>query len=228
MPKIKAVLFDLDGTLVDSLPELYDGVRRALLEIGQPVPSQDAVRDMIGRGVSVLAERVRQYLHLTDNDVTQETLLGLFVKYWALSDGRQTTFFPGVLEAMTTLKSQGISVGLVTNKWRELTLEFLAQRGLQTFFDVIIAGDDCPRNKPAPDMLLKAMETLHVLPVETVMVGDSRNDALAARSAGVIAALVETGYNEGVPISEWAREAGFTHVYPTACKVCELISKQRF
>lgn len=228
MPKIKAVLFDLDGTLVDSLPELYDGVRRALLEIGQPVPSQDAVRDMIGRGVSVLAERVRQYLHLTDNDVTQETLLGLFVKYWALSDGCQTTFFPGVLEAMTTLKSQGISVGLVTNKWRELTLEFLAQRGLQTFFDVIIAGDDCPRNKPAPDMLLKAMETLHVLPVETVMVGDSRNDALAARSAGVVAALVETGYNEGVPISEWAREAGFTHVYPTACKVCELISKQRF
>lgn len=228
MPKIKAVLFDLDGTLVDSLPELYDGVRRALLEIGQPVPSQDAVRDMIGRGVSVLAERVRQHLHLTDNDVTQETLLSLFVKYWALSDGRQTTFFPGVLEAMTTLKSQGISVGLVTNKWRELTLEFLAQRGLQTFFDVIIAGDDCPRNKPAPDMLLKAMETLHVLPVETVMVGDSRNDALAARSAGVVAALVETGYNEGVPISEWAREAGFTHVYPTACKVCELISKQRF
>ena len=128
-----------------------------------------------------------------------------------------------VIEGVEQLKDKGIRVALVTNKQRSLTVEFLQSRGLESLFDTVVAGDDCPNNKPAPDMLIRAMTEMNVCASETVMVGDSRNDALAGRAAGVSVALVETGYNEGVSIADWAREAGFTRVYPSARKVCERI-----
>ena len=109
----------------------------------------------------------------------------------------------------------------MTNKLRSLTVEFIESRGIAHLFDAVVAGDDCPKNKPAPDMLLRAMDILKVDASQAIMVGDSRNDALAGRAAGVTVALVETGYNEGVSIADWAREAGFSKIYPSARKVCE-------
>ena len=213
MRLVKAVLFDLDGTLVDSLPELYHGVHTVLSDMGLKAPSQEAVGAMIGRGILVLVQRLCAALGIAVESEQGRDLFDRLLK----------AFYPGVIEGVEQLKDKGIRVALVTNKQRSLTVEFLQSRGLESLFDTVVAGDDCPNNKPAPDMLIRAMTEMNVCASETVMVGDSRNDALAGRAAGVSVALVETGYNEGVSIADWAREAGFTRVYPSARKVCERI-----
>lgn len=228
MQVIKAVLFDLDGTLVDSLPELYEGVARAVADLKGPAPSKEDVANMIGRGVQVLTERVRTHMHLTDADITHEVLLDRIVNNWAETNGKFIDFFPGVLDSIATLRAKGIKTALVTNKMRDLTMSFVKDREVEELFDAVVCGDDCPRNKPSPDMLWRACELLGVDVSQTVMVGDSRNDALAAREAGSIPALVQTGYNEGLDIADWGREAGFTRFYPSAKKVCELIVNERF
>lgn len=223
MRLVKAVLFDLDGTLVDSLPELYHGVHTVLSDMGLKAPSQEAVGAMIGRGILVLVQRLCAALGIAVESEQGRDLFDRLLKAWSESGGRHTAFYPGVIEGVEQLKDKGIRVALVTNKQRSLTVEFLQSRGLENLFDTVVAGDDCPNNKPAPDMLIRAMTEMNVCASETVMVGDSRNDALAGRAAGVSVALVETGYNEGVSIADWAREAGFTRVYPSARKVCERI-----
>ena len=223
MRLVKAVLFDLDGTLVDSLPELYHGVHTVLSDMGLKAPSQEAVGAMIGRGILVLVQRLCAALGIAVESEQGRDLFDRLLKAWSESGGRRMAFYPGVSEGVEQLKDKGIRVALVTNKQRSLTVEFLQSRGLESLFDTVVAGDDCPNNKPAPDMLIRAMTEMNVCASETVMVGDSRNDALAGRAAGVSVALVETGYNEGVSIADWAREAGFTRVYPSARKVCERI-----
>lgn len=223
MRLVKAVLFDLDGTLVDSLPELYHGVHTVLSDMGLKAPSQEAVGAMIGRGILVLVQRLCAALGIAVETEQGRDLFDRLLKAWSESGGRHMAFYPGVIESVEQLKDKGIRVALVTNKQRSLTVEFLQSRGLESLFDTVVAGDDCPNNKPAPDMLIRAMTEMNVCASETVMVGDSRNDALAGRAAGVSVALVETGYNEGVSIADWAREAGFTRVYPSARKVCERI-----
>lgn len=223
MRLVKAVLFDLDGTLVDSLPELYHGVHTVLSDMGLKAPSQEAVGAMIGRGILVLVQRLCAALGIAVETEQGRDLFDRLLKAWSESGGRHMAFYPGVIEGVELLKDKGIRVALVTNKQRSLTVEFLQSRGLESLFDTVVAGDDCPNNKPAPDMLIRAMTEMNVCASETVMVGDSRNDALAGRAAGVSVALVETGYNEGVSIADWAREAGFTRVYPSARKVCERI-----
>lgn len=223
MRLVKAVLFDLDGTLVDSLPELYHGVHTVLSDMGLKAPSQEAVGAMIGRGILVLVQRLCAALGIAVESEQGRDLFDRLLKAWSESGGRHMAFYPRVIEGIEQLKDKGIRVALVTNKQRSLTVEFLQSRGLESLFDTVVAGDDCPNNKPAPDMLIRAMTEMNVCASETVMVGDSRNDALAGRAAGVSVALVETGYNEGVSIADWAREAGFTRVYPSARKVCERI-----
>ena len=223
MRLVKAVLFDLDGTLVDSLPELYHGVHTVLSDMGLKAPSQEAVGAMIGRGILVLVQRLCAALGIAVESEQGRDLFDRLLKAWSESGGRHMAFYPVVIEGVEQLKDKGIRVALVTNKQRSLTVEFLQSRGLESLFDTVVAGDDCPNNKPAPDMLIRAMTEMNVCASETVMVGDSRNDALAGRAAGVSVALVETGYNEGVSIADWAREAGFTRVYPSARKVCERI-----
>lgn len=223
MQNVKAVLFDLDGTLVDSLPEIYQGVSKAVSSMGYKVPSEAAVGAMIGRGMGVLVDRLCNHLEIDVTSETRQTLFSRLLDAWEEAGGRYVTFYPGVVDAIVALRAQGVKTALVTNKLRSLTVEFIESRGIAHLFDAVVAGDDCPKNKPAPDMLLRAMDILKVDASQAIMVGDSRNDALAGRAAGVTVALVETGYNEGVSIADWAREAGFSKIYPSARKVCEKI-----
>ena len=223
MVTIKAVLFDLDGTLVDSLPEIYFGVCETCRRLKLTPPTKEAVATMIGRGVVVLVERLKRYLAVPDGVATEREMLDILLEEWNKTKGEKIAFYPGVLDGIRRLREAGIKTAIVTNKLRSLTEDFVSVRGIADLFDTIVAGDDCPKSKPAPDMLVRAMAELGITPEAVVMVGDSRNDALAARAAGVTAALVETGYNEGVGIGEWAREAGFTRVYPSARQVCQVV-----
>lgn len=227
MTTVRAVLFDLDGTLVDSLPEIHSGVCAVCHRLNVDAPSKEAVASMIGRGVGVLVERLKHYLALSDSVVTYKEMLDLLVEEWSITNGEKIEFFPGVLNAIQDLRKEGIRTALVTNKLRTLTEDFLKIRKIEKLFDAVVCGDDCDKAKPAPDMLIRAMKQLGVTPEETLMVGDSRNDALAARAAGVKVALVETGYNEGMGISEWAREAGFSRIYPNTRQVCRAILSDR-
>lgn len=226
---IRAALFDLDGTLVSSLPELARGVAVLSERRGMPVPPEEAVAAMIGGGARVLAERlIRWWAERAAVRAMPETdgVLHELVDIWAAMDGSLVSEIPGAFSGVRALRDAGIAVWLVTNKERALTLTFLASRGLESLFDGVVAAGDCPRVKPAPDMILAALSRAGAQPAEAVMVGDSCNDALAARAAGVRALLVESGYNEGIPLSVWAKENGFAEVFPSVKEVCAALLEE--
>lgn len=228
---VRAVCFDLDGTLVNSLPELYEGARLAALELGLPDPGERRVGDMIGAGVRVLAERLCRWWHeaapgADPKKLDPEAALRLLVEKWESLDGSRIAAYPGTFEGIAALQAAGIRTALVTNKVRTLTLELLAAHGWTPLFDAVVTGSDCERLKPYPDMIERALAELGVRADEAAMVGDSRNDALAARAAGVRACLVETGYNEGVPLADWAAAEGFPEVYPNAAAACRRLLEE--
>ena len=226
---IRAALFDLDGTLVSSLPELAKGVEMLSRELGAPVPPEAVVGDMIGGGVRVLIDRLFLWWQgagakeLPDFESTLQRLVAI----WSGMSGDLIREIPGAFAGVQSLKEAGISVWLVTNKERGLTEAFLRERGIDALFNGLVAAGDCAHPKPAPDMLIKAITSAGAEASEAVMVGDSRNDALAARAAGIRAMLVESGYNEGVPLKEWARTAGFNEVFPSVKEVCEELLAQQ-
>ncbi len=229
---VRAVCFDLDGTLINSLPELYEGARLAALELDLPDPGEKRVGDMIGAGVRVLAERLCRWWREAAPEadparIDPESALKLLVEKWESLDGSRIAAIPGAFEGITALHAAGLRTALVTNKVRTLTLELLEAHGWTPLFDVVVTGSDCDRLKPYPDLLELALAKLGVAPREAVMVGDSRNDALAARAAGVRACLVESGYNEGVPLAEWAASAGFSEVYSDAGAVCRHLLEEK-
>ena len=194
-----------------------------------PVPPEAVVGDMIGGGVRVLIDRLFLWWQgagakeLPDFESTLQRLVAI----WSGMPGDLIREIPGAFAGVQSLKEAGISVWLVTNKERGLTEAFLRERGIDALFNGLVAAGDCAHPKPAPDMLIKAITSAGAEASEAVMVGDSRNDALAARAAGIRAMLVESGYNEGVPLKEWARTAGFNEVFPSVKEVCEELLAQQ-
>lgn len=230
MQTIQAVFFDLDGTLVDSLPALYEGIRRWGAEMHFPDPGQERVGDMIGAGVRVLSVRIMAWWRKQGVDVdalsVDDVLMG-FVKHWDDVGHSAVRPYPGVFEGIRELRGRGIKTVLVTNKLRALTISLLQEKGELDAFDAVVTGSDCDRLKPYPDMIERALALAATAPEHALMVGDSRNDALAARAAGVMAALVLTGYNEGEPMQAWAEKNCFPLVYPDAAAVCRAVLEGR-
>lgn len=132
-------------------------------------------------------------------------------------------FYPGAREAVAALQAAGFKTALVTNKMRMVTETFVQRSGLNADLDVLVAGDDTDHPKPAPDMLLLACKKLGVSPTEAVMVGDSENDAWAAKAAGIRAMLVSTGYNGTVPMTQWAKDNGFSLVFDSVAGIKDYI-----
>lgn len=216
----EAVLFDLDGTLVDSLPELHEGVARTARELGLREPDPSVTARMIGKGIKVLAERLAAWWQEGEPlpaGVDATTIVERLSANWCAMTGERVQPFQGAFEGVRAL---------VTNKIRPLTEAFLASRGLADAFDAVLTGSDVERLKPEPDMLRAALKQLGVAPEEAVMVGDSANDALAGRRAGVRVCLVESGYNEGVPMKTWAAENGFDEVDADVAALVERLLKE--
>ncbi len=218
---VRAVLFDLDGTLVDSVPALTAGLNDVLRHYGASPMAEKTVADLVGKGVRRLIEDVFTLKGLPSDAATVDEAVALYVSRNVARGNRDAKFYPGALDAVKALRSVGVKTVLVTNKARAMVESFVRDTGLGDFFDAVVAGDDTAHPKPAGDMLQLGAQKVGVAIADCVMVGDSRNDAEASRNAGAAVRLVKTGYNEGVPIEVWGPANGFSAVYddvPAALK----------
>jgi phosphoglycolate phosphatase len=222
-PPVKAVLFDLDGTLVDSVPMLTAAVNRVMRANGCPEFTEAQIAAMVGRGAKALIESVCAAQGIEPTPENVQRFLQAYAAAMMGSGLPEEKFYPGAREAVAALQAAGFKTALVTNKMRMVTETFVQRSGLNADLDVLVAGDDTDHPKPAPDMLLLACEKLGVSPTEAVMVGDSENDAWAAKAAGIRAMLVSTGYNGTVPMTQWAKDNGFSLVFDSVAGIKDYI-----
>jgi len=203
---VRAVLLDLDGTLLDTVLDLHAAANAMLRDLACPEVSVESIRSYVGRGIPNLVKRVLAGSLAAADDTTPppaDALSG-FRRHYATVNGRHTLLFPGVLEGLQAFKALHLPLGVITNKAEAFTLPLLQHTGLFPFFDVIVSGDVLPRAKPDPMPLLWASGRLGVSPVEVLMIGDSVHDFHAGRAAGCHVFLVPYGYNEGRDIRELA------------------------
>jgi phosphoglycolate phosphatase len=197
---LSAVLFDLDGTLLDTVAEIALALNRTMLEYGfEPLPDE-SVRRMIGRGSPILIERAAASQGRTLEDAVQAAMVERFFHHYgeleASNQGRSQPY-EGAGESLRIVHEAGLGTAVVTNKQHRFAAALLERLGLEGWIDVVIGGDSCPRRKPDPQPLLFACESLRVPPSASLMVGDSVNDVQAARAAGIPVVCVSYGYNEG-------------------------------
>jgi len=195
-----AVLVDLDGTLVDTAGEIGLALSRTLAEYGIAPLAQPEVVALIGRGVRSLVERALARRGAYEPGI--EGVLERFHAHYAQTVATEARLYPGARKGLEILRGAGCGLAVVTNKPRSYTERLLAYLEVDAMFGAIVAGDDGITRKPAADMLLAACTKLGVSVSETLMLGDSGNDVLAARAAGCAAWCVPYGYNEGRGVEE--------------------------
>ena len=215
--RFRAVIFDLDGTLVDSASEIAAALNSSLYEVGLRSLARERVEGLIGRGVRVLVERAVREL---DAPQRAEEVLTRFEAHYDRIVGTQAQLFAGVQAGLERFRAGGVPLAVVTNKPRAFTSKLLSRLHVETFFAAVVAGDDGIRRKPHGDMLVAACERLGALRGETLMVGDSENDVAAARAAGCAVWCVPYGYNEGRAIASLACDRIVPSVEEAARLVC--------
>ncbi len=198
--RYESVTFDLDGTLLDTIPDLAEACQRMLRELAQPMRTFEEIHAFVGKGMAVLVERC-----LTWGDSPADASLiaaGIesFRRHYAAVNGQKAQIYPHVLAGLRAFKASGMAMGVVTNKPIEFTLPLLEACGLTPFFDVVVGGDSTPFKKPHPEPLYFACRQMAVVPSRNLHIGDSENDVLSAQAAGCGAYLVPYGYNEGLPV----------------------------
>jgi phosphoglycolate phosphatase len=199
--RIRAVILDLDGTLVDSAGEIAAALNTTLFELGLPSLPIARVEAFIGRGVRPLVERALAELGVR-HDIDEA--VNRFESHYAKVVGTYAELYAGVLPGLEQLHAAGIPMAVVTNKPREFTLKLLERLEVDRFFTAVVAGDDGHRRKPDGDMLIAACACMGTRASASLMLGDSDNDVLAARAAGCPVWCVPYGYNEGRPADSLA------------------------
>ena len=216
----RAVLIDLDGTLVDSLPDLASATNAMRVDLGLGLLPVGQIASYVGKGVEVLVHRA---LTETMNDPSPpdmfERALESFNRHYSRTNGDESRVYPGVQQALQLLRSKGLALACITNKPRSFTLQLLERTKLLAAFAAIVSGDDVQCKKPDAEPVLHACQMLGVGISDAVVVGDSENDVLSARAAGCPAIVVETGYNEGKPVSDLNADA----IVPTLLHAARLI-----
>lgn len=196
---VEAVLFDLDGTLLDTIADLCEAANRMLADLSRPQRTLDEIRSFVGKGIPNLVRRcLTEDQHAAEREI--EDAIAVFKRHYAEVNGSRTRVFPGVLEALERLRARGLRLAVVTNKAQDFTLPLLDRSGLSHYFDAVVSGDTLTVKKPDPAVLIHACELLGVAAGRSLMIGDSANDALAARAAGIPVLLVTYGYSEGLPV----------------------------
>ncbi len=205
---LNAVMIDLDGTMVDTIGDFEMALNRALQDLRVPQASRSLIERAIGKGSEHLIRTVLSHqLAQAQSTEPARSVAQLFDPVWERYEhhylainGQYSQVFPGVLEGLAQLRAMGLRLACLTNKPLAFTQPLMAAKGLSAYFDHIFGGDSFERKKPDPLPLLKTCEALQTMPGQTLMVGDSSNDAQAADAAGCPVVLMTYGYNHGEPI----------------------------
>ena len=196
---LRSATFDLDGTLVDSIPDLAAACHAMLAELGQPPRTDGDIHRFVGKGMAVLVERCLTWEAAPEASLL-EAGIAAFRRHYADINGRASTVYPGVVDGLEAFRGLGLPLGVVTNKPAAFTGPLLERMGLAAYFEVVISGDTLAFKKPRPEPLLHACALLATEPGLNLHVGDSLNDIESARAAGCPVICVPYGYNEGRPV----------------------------
>lgn len=219
---IKAVVIDLDGTLLDTADDLAYAANEMLRELELPQLSLAIIRTYIGNGVSRLVKRVlTQDLHAEPDLDLFGQALETFQKHYGANVSRNSRPFPGVMDGLQRFKAMGVHLACITNKAERFTVPLLRDTGLFDYFELILSGDSLPKRKPDPLPLLHACEHFGIAPSQLLLIGDSLNDTQAARAAGCPVFCVPYGYNRGEPVENLDLDA----IVPSIAAAAELVEK---
>jgi phosphoglycolate phosphatase len=213
LAQFQAAIVDLDGTMVDTLGDFEIALNRALTDLDLPPVTRALVERTVGKGSehlirSVLAHQlalpeVKGLANVCDARSAENLYEPAWQRYqhhYLAINGEFAAVYPGVAEGLQQLRDAGLQLACLTNKPLSFAKPLLQAKGLDSFFTHVFGGDSFERKKPDPLPLFKTCEALGVKPAQALMVGDSSNDAQAARAAGCPVVLVRYGYNHGEPV----------------------------
>ena len=206
--RLDAAIIDLDGTMVDTLGDFGEALNRMLRDLGLQAIGASAIESMVGKGSEHLLRSVLNHV-LAGEDPSQRAIKidmlypdawASYQRHYLAINGQYAAVYPGVEEGLAALGAAGLRLACLTNKPTAFALPLLEAKGLRGHFEQVFGGDAFERKKPDPLPLVKTCEALGTAPARTLMVGDSSNDARAARAAGCPVVLVTYGYNHGQPV----------------------------
>jgi phosphoglycolate phosphatase len=220
---VKAVMIDLDGTLLDTAGDLAAAANSMLRELGREGLPIETIRSYIGKGIQKLVKR-----SLTGS-LDDEPDTALFAKAMPIYEREyartlcvNTSPYPGVVRGLNALQQKGLRMACITNKAEAFTLPLLSGTRLLDYFEIILSGDSLPRRKPDPLPLLHACEHFGIMPHEMLLIGDSLNDTEAARAAGCHIFCVPYGYNEGRDVRELDCDAIVASIDEASRLICKI------
>jgi len=200
--QLDAAIVDLDGTMVNTLGDFAEALNRMLADLQLPAIAPQAIENMVGKGSEHLIRSVLAHVGAADVDAIYGQAWQRYEHHYLQLNGQFAEVYPGVLEGLQALRARGLRLACLTNKPLSFAQPLLAQKGLAALFEQVFGGDSFERKKPDPLPLLKTCEALGTSPARTLMLGDSSNDAQAARAAGCPVVLVSYGYNHGQPVRQ--------------------------
>lgn len=205
---MKAVIFDLDGTLIDSAPDIHAAANKMLVEIGLDPLDYPTVRSFIGNGVPKLIERVMGARDIPFSEPEHHRLHDIFMRHYNAAPADLTELYPGLTGHLDWLRAQGFTLAVCTNKPEEPTRAILAAFGLTDLFPVVVGGDTLPVKKPDPAPLIHTITALGA--TEVLYVGDSEVDAETAQAAKIPFAIYTPGYRKS-PLDQVHHDYAFDH-----------------
>lgn len=203
LTNIKAAIIDLDGTMLDTAADFHVAVNRMRDDLGLTPLSQETIVNFVGKGTENLIRRVLAVDYAEDEAAQYfQQAITAYTEHYLAINGDYSSLYPGVLEGLQALRSKGLRLACVTNKPLAFAVPLLQKKGLRDFFEIVYGGDSFTKKKPDPMPLLQVCQDFALEPAQVLAIGDSSNDAQAARAAGCRVLNVPYGYNHGESIHD--------------------------